>query len=182
MNLHNDTIELRSFLSQKNNDLVKALYFEWLNTPEVIKLINSFALYIKPSINFMDDSFLRFTSEQCQGFFIYHIKAQRYIGTVKLDKIDLFRRSGEIGIMIGDLSFQGQNIGTQSVKLILDYGFGVLGLHRIWGGTSEYNYPMIKLFQKFLFQEEGRFRAANYIDGQYSDNIYFGLLRDEREC
>lgn len=181
MVLINENIELRSFLIEKDNLDLKSTYLKWICDVKNIELINSFSLYTKPGMNFIEDSFSRFSGSDCQGFFIYHKDSQKYVGTVKLDRIDLFRRSGEIGIMIGEPSSRGKKIGSDAISLLLDYGFNVLGLDRIWGGTSEYNYAMIQLFQKFLFTQEGRFRSANYIGGKYSDNLYFGLLRNERE-
>ena len=180
MILSNETIELRSYLIEKDNSELKNIYLKWISNTATIELINSFSLYLKPDINFINESFIRFTSAECQGFFIYHKELDQYLGTVKLDKIDLYRRSAEIGIMIGESSEYGKKIGTQSINLLLAYGFDALGLNRIWGGTSEYNYPMINLFKSLSFREEGRFKSANYIAGEYSDNIYFCLLRDER--
>jgi RimJ/RimL family protein N-acetyltransferase len=180
MILSTKTIELRSFISQKDNIHLKEKYLAWLSDIENIELINSFGLYIKPSTQFIDESFQRFTCSTCQGFFIYDTEHKEYLGTVKLDKIDLFRRSAEIGIMIGERTSQGKKIGSQCMEIILDFGFNTLGLYRIWGGTSEFNSPMIRLFEKYSFQNEGRFRSANYIQGKYSDNLYFGLLCHER--
>ena len=181
MILCNDIIELRPYVLEINNDELKLIYLKWLSNYTNIELVNSFELLAMSDINFIDNSFRRFTASNAQGYFIYHKVEKKYIGTAKLDKIDLFRRSAEFGVMIGEVSFRGQKVGSQAMNLILEYGFDILGLHRIWGGTSELNNGMIRLFNKFGFKEEGRFREANYINGVYSDNIYFGLLRNERK-
>ena len=178
MILSNETIELRPFILEKDNNALKEQYLNWF-TYDNVQLINSYDLFVHSSLNFIEESFKRFSSSTCQGFFIYDKRSKQFLGTLKLDKIDMFRRSTEIGLMIGESSFQGKQVGTQVMQLIIDYSFNVLGLHRIWGGTSEYNKGMITLFKKYNFTEEGRFKDANYISGKYSDNIYFGLIKKE---
>ena len=179
MILSNKNLELRPFILEKDNDKLKQQYLSWFSYDN-IKLINSYELFIHSSLDFMEESFKRFSSSTCQGFFIYDKQLEEFLGTIKLDKIDMFRRSAEVGLMIGETSSQGKKIGTQVMQLIIDYSFNILGLHRIYGGTSEYNDGMIKLFKRYDFIEEGRFKDANYISGKYSDNIYFGLIEKEK--
>lgn len=83
--------------------------------------------------------------------------------------------------MIAEKDFKNKNIGTFSMKLILNYSFKILGLHRIWGGTAQNNIGMQKLFKKFGFKEEGRQRETIYVNGIYQDAFLYGLLKKEWE-
>jgi len=67
----------------------------------------------------------------------------------------------------------------QATRLILDYGFYQLNLHRIWSGALAFNERSIQLHKVVGFQEEGRQREAVFRNGEFHDIVMFGLLRDE---
>lgn len=179
MILENDILSLVPFMNVKDNTELKKEYLSWLNNKSVITSINSYELLKHKDISFVEESFKRFTSKNCSGYFIFVKEDNKYIGTVKLDKIDMFRRSAEIGIMIGDTSYYGKGFGYESVKLLVTYSFETLKLHRIWGGTDEYNISMRKIFKKLNFTQEGVLREANYINENYSDNVLYSILSNE---
>lgn len=181
MILENEIIQLRPYILEKDNLILKKQYLEWIQYYSNIEYINSVSMLINDDLDFIENSFNRFTAKNSQGFFIYHKDSQKFVGTVKLDKIDFFRKSGEFGIMIAEKDFKNKNIGTFSMELILNYSFKILGLHRIWGGTAQNNIGMQKLFNKFGFKEEGRQRESIYIDGVYQDAFLYGLLNIEWE-
>lgn len=179
MILENKIIQLRPYILEKDNLTLKAQYLEWIQDYNNIEYINSISLLMNDRLEFIESSFSRFTAKNAQGFFIYHKSSKTFIGTVKLDKIDFFRQSGEFGIMIGEQNFKRQNIGMFSMGLILDYSFRILGLHRVWGGCAANNIAMQKIFKKFNFKEEGRQRESIYANGVYQDSVLYGLLKKE---
>ncbi len=179
MRIENEKFLLVPFYEAYDNTELRKSYLKWLNDFQIINYINSFELYKPKDLNFVENSFKRFTSDNCHAFFIYDKKEDTYIGTIKLDKIDLFRRSAELGIMIGEKNDWGKNIGYVSCTLLLDYAFSTLGIHRVWGGCSELNIGMNRLFIKLGFRQEGVLVDANFINGKYSDNILYGLLERE---
>lgn len=179
MILENQEIQLRPYILEMNNDILKAQYLNWVQDYENIEFINSISLLMNDDVDFIKNSFLRFASSNSQGFFIYHKESKRYLGTVKLDKIDFFRKSAEFGIMIGEKDFKGKKIGSYSMELVLKYAFEVLGLNRIWGGTDSNNLAMRNLFIRCGFIQEGELREHSYINGKYSNGMLYGLLKKE---
>lgn len=179
MLLENEVIQLRHYILETNNNGLHEQYLHWLQKYENIKYINSISLLLNDDLNFIQNSFQRFTSKNAQGFFIYHKSSEKFIGTVKLDKIDFFWRSAEFGIMIGEHEYKGKKIGSLTMGLILEYAFSILGLNRVWGGTLETNIAMRALFLKYKFTNEGQLRKHAFVNGEYVDDILFGLLRDE---
>ena len=177
--MNNNSIHLVAFEALKDNAALKAEYLTWLNDARVITSINSYELLQKKDLSFIEESFQRFASTTCKGYFIYVKQDQKYIGTVKLDKIDTFKKSAEVGIMIGDVNYYGKGFGYKSLELLLKYAFLDLELHRIWGGTDEHNISMIRIFEKLNFIKEGIFREANFINNEYSDNILYSILSHE---
>ena len=173
-------ILLRSFKSQENNEQLKLKYLSWLNDRENTRLIGSKILHETiHDIKYIEESFKRFTSKTCHGFFIYNKDAGEYIGTAKLDKINTESMTAEDGIMIGERRFQGKGYGYQTYDLILKYAFDELKLRKVTGGCNIKNLGMRKIFEGNGYTEEGRFRGVDWIEGEWSDHLYFGIYREE---
>ncbi|NUM25464.1 MAG: GNAT family N-acetyltransferase [Candidatus Buchananbacteria bacterium] len=85
----------------------------------------------------------------------------------------------EYGISIGDKKYWGQGCGTEAGKLIVDYGFKKLKLHRIHLNFIAYNFRGQKSYEKIGFKQEGIFRQHIYREGYWHDQIHMGLLREE---
>lgn len=178
-NLNEPDVELHSFETYRNDETLAARYFEWLEDLSVTNLISSEELILPKTFSFIADSFKRFTSKNSIGFFIKHNVTDKMVGTAKLDQISFFKRTAWDGIMIGEKDYFGKGIGYKTYKLLLAYGFSILGLNKIAGGCNEHNVAMIRIFKKIGYREEGRLRQADYINGEYSDHLVFGILRQE---
>lgn len=87
-----------------------------------------------------------------------------------------------IGIVIFDERNWGGGIGTESLKLWVDYLFRarpeIVRLDaRTWSGNT----GMMALAKKLGFIEEACFRKARIVNGEYYDGLAYGVLRDEWE-
>lgn len=171
-------IELHAFCTVDKNSITND-YLSWVNDIDVVKPIVSSILLGPKGLDFVDESYKRFTAENCRGFFIKDLSDNKFIGTAKIDKIDSYNKSAEIGIMIGDKTKWGKGIATQVYEILMDYAFCELKLHRLWGGTNSLNVAMHKTFLKRGFAQEGTLRKAGLIDGEYSDNYLYGMLDNE---
>ncbi|MGV9141846.1 MAG: GNAT family N-acetyltransferase, partial [Promethearchaeota archaeon] len=69
--------------------------------------------------------------------------------------------------------------GTEASKLLVDYGFNTLNLHRIELDVFEFNKRAIKAYKKVGFIEEGRKRKSHFENGAYHDRIMMSILREE---
>lgn len=64
------------------------------------------------------------------------------------------------------------------MKLMLDYGFGVLNLHRIELNVFDYNARAMHVYEKLGFKREGVQREALFYDHKYHDSILMSILED----
>jgi RimJ/RimL family protein N-acetyltransferase len=74
------------------------------------------------------------------------------IGLVK--QTDIYKLTAEVGYWIGE-PYWGLGIATQSVNLIVDYGFNQLGLVRVYTGVFDYNTASQRVLEKAGFRLEG---------------------------
>ena len=177
---HIDDIELVPFIQKKDDNVLKNKYLEWLNDKEVTKLIGSEQLSKKNlTKQFIEDSFIRFTSNNCLGFFIFYKIDNIFIGTAKLDKISNFTKSAEDGILIGEKNYWGRGISKKVYSILLFYAFHKLNLEKVYGGCNEKNKSMIRTFKSMGYKLEGIMRKSDNIEGKLYDHHYFGILREE---
>lgn len=103
----------------------------------------------------------------------------RYIGNVYLTDIDWINKNAHIHIMLGDDSFWGKGIGTESIMTIVKYAFKEKNLHRIYGRILSDNIASIKMFKKCNFTQEGVLRQNAYKNGVYNDMVIMSILKEE---
>ena len=81
--------------------------------------------------------------------------------------------------MIGDKSYHGKGLSSIVYRLLLAYAFSGLNLLKITGGCNSNNIPMIKTFKRLGYIQEGRLRNVDFINNEFSDHLYFGILKNE---
>jgi len=106
----------------------------------------------------------------------------RTIGNSGFHHIEWKNRSAEGGIVIGDKALWNQGYGTETMRLLVQHGFGTLNLNRIFLVVYEPNKRAIRAYEKAGFILEGRLRQASYKDGRYQDEFIMGILRSEWEA
>lgn len=102
-----------------------------------------------------------------------------YVGNIGLHpQDDVYARSAELGYFIGE-PYWGKGIATSAVKLIVNYGFEVLGIHRIYAGVFSYNKASSKVLEKAGFTFEGISKDAVCKNGQFFDEIRYAKINPE---
>jgi RimJ/RimL family protein N-acetyltransferase len=102
-----------------------------------------------------------------------------FIGNCGLFHFDHDARTCELGIGIGDKAYWGQGYGRDAVQVLLDYGFRLRNLHRIWLTVNGNNPRAMGAYRACGFIEEGRLRRHVWSNGEYIDLVYMGVLKDE---
>lgn len=103
----------------------------------------------------------------------------RHIGSSGLHGISSRERHAEFGISIGERDCWDQGYGTAAARLVIDYGFNRLNLHRIFLRVFSHNERGIASYRKLGFVEEGRLRQHQWREDGWVDTVYMGLLREE---
>lgn len=107
-------------------------------------------------------------------FIMYEYATMRAIGMVGLRHINYKHRNAEFGILIGEKDCWGKGYGTEATRLILDYGFSVIGLHNIVLDTYSYNERAIGAYLRAGFRIVGRRREAY----RWGNKLYDGVVMD----
>ena len=97
------------------------------------------------------------------------------IGLVR--QTDIYRLSAEIGYWIGE-PYWGKGIATAAVKFLVDYGFNVLGLIRIYSGVFEYNAASQKVLEKAGFQLDCILKNSVIKNGRIFNEYRYGIVKD----
>ena len=100
------------------------------------------------------------------------------VGNIGLFGVRAKDRCGTIGIALGR-EYIGRGYGTDAMRVIVDYGFREMGLHRIQLGVAPFNPAGIRAYEKAGFVEEGRYRESVLHDGRWYDEVLMSILDHE---
>ncbi|MFZ0171971.1 MAG: GNAT family protein [Acidimicrobiales bacterium] len=92
--------------------------------------------------------------------------------------IDPHNRSAHVGISLRP-AFRGRGLGADAVRVLCEYGFTVRGLHRLGVETLRDNGPMLRIAEQVGFVREGVLRRAAWVNGQFIDEVVFGMLAEQ---
>jgi RimJ/RimL family protein N-acetyltransferase len=88
------------------------------------------------------------------------------------------RTTGEVGIVLmKDYWFQGY--AEETLRTYLSFGFGTLGLHRVFGKCDEGNHPSARLMERCGLQYEGTIREHVWLRDHWRSTRYYGMLAAE---
>ncbi|MCW4019667.1 MAG: GNAT family N-acetyltransferase [Candidatus Bathyarchaeota archaeon] len=85
----------------------------------------------------------------------------------------------EFGVITGNKEFWGQGYGIEATRLMLEYGFKTLGLHRIQLIVLDFNERALRMYRKIGFVVEGFQREARLVDGKWHNVIMMSMLDHE---
>jgi len=97
------------------------------------------------------------------------------IGVVELMALDWRDKNAEIGYWLGR-KYWAEGLMTEAVRLILEFGFGNLKLHRIYAKLFKENTGSVRVLEKCGFKLEGRMREERYRYGKWHDALRYGIL------
>lgn len=83
------------------------------------------------------------------------------VGSIGLFAFDAERGSAEIGAAIGR-PYWNRSLGTRAGRLVVGFGFSVLGLQRIEAVVLEVNRPVRRVLEKLGFHRSGREVAPDW--------------------
>lgn len=102
------------------------------------------------------------------------------VGSVYIRDIDQVHHKGEYGIFIGEEAARGRGIGTQAARLMIEYGFQTLGLHRIYLRALADNEQAVRSYEKAGFVKEGYLKEDVCINGWYVDIVWMAIVNEEK--
>jgi RimJ/RimL family protein N-acetyltransferase len=103
----------------------------------------------------------------------------RLLGVAGLHHLDDPARQAEFGIFLGGPEEWGKGYGGEATRLLLDHGFDVLGLNRVWLHVHADNLRGLRAYARAGFRREGVLRQAALRGGRYLDVVVMAVLREE---
>lgn len=156
-----------------------ALYHSWRNDMEVMQSTNPYLdMYdIDATKEFVNQVILG--SLTSKSYMILEKETEKPIGVTSLINIDYKNRHAECIIDIGERPFWGKGYGTETMRLLLDYAFLEMNLHRVSLRVFSFNEKAINLYKKMGFSHEGNARQSLFRAGAWHDVIHMGILQEE---
>jgi ribosomal-protein-alanine N-acetyltransferase len=102
----------------------------------------------------------------------------RMIGTCGFVRFDCPHNSAEIGYVLNP-DHQGKGYMYEAARRVMQFGFSVLGLHRIEARYMTENLPSRRVMEKLGMTFEGVKRSAMLVKGLYRDIGYCAILANE---
>jgi RimJ/RimL family protein N-acetyltransferase len=87
-------------------------------------------------------------------------------------------RTAEVGIVLLP-QFCRNGFGSEILRAFLAFGFGSLGMHRVFGKCDELNIPSARLMEKCGLVYEGTIREHVWLRDHWRSTRYYGMLEGE---
>lgn len=113
-----------------------------------------------------------------QGYSLSIWHNGRLAGVVGLYDLDLFVRKAEIGYWLGQ-EFEGLGLMTRSVRVLLDYAMGEVGLSRVQIRVHVDNLRSRAIPERLGLQLEGLLRNDGTLHGKPCDHALYAITDQE---
>jgi len=113
------------------------------------------------------------------SFAIHRPGDERPLGVISLMNLSEANLSADLSIIVGSQEDRHEGLGTEAIRLLLDYAFRERSLHRVGLSVFDFNGPARATYEKLGFREEGRLREALRRGSTFHDAILMSVLADE---
>jgi RimJ/RimL family protein N-acetyltransferase len=164
----------------EKEDLI--LLRDWRNNPDLRKnyrevrelnMTNQEAWYNKSCVNNPNDFM----------FIIQRLEDNKPIGAAGLLYINWIIRSADFSFYIGEenVYIDDKGYAEDAAKLLIDYGFNNLNLHKIWMELYEFDIKKINFFKDILnFNQDGILTDNCYEGGKYWNSLILYKLKKSK--
>ncbi|MFK7950670.1 MAG: GNAT family N-acetyltransferase [Saprospiraceae bacterium] len=111
-------------------------------------------------------------------FVIIENSANTLIGDIGIHFIGNDGFQCEIGCTL-DKNYHGKGFATETLRAVISYLFRDLNKHRIVTSIDPENINSIHLVERLGFRKEGHFKKSLFINGEWVDDIVYGMLSEE---
>lgn len=114
-------------------------------------------------------------------FAIRNIASKELLGCCGLCYINWVHRNSDLSLYIGKDNLYIDDIGyaKEGCSLLFDYGFGQLGLEKIWSELYEFDDKKISLYQELGMKIDGILRNQYYYCGKWWNSKILSILKCE---
>ena len=158
------------------------LFMEWLADAAMSESLGTRAPWSRVAEEAWFDELQATQSKTTWHFVICLRDGARPIGFCGLHAIDHVNGSAELGIGIGEPSEWDNGYGSEAMRVLLDFGFGELRLHRVSLLVFDSNARAIHVYERVGFKHDGTKREAYFRHGRHHDMLAMAILRSDWEA
>ena len=103
----------------------------------------------------------------------------KYIGNIRLKILNNISRRADISIGIFNPKYRNKGLGSEALKLVINFGFDTLNLLSMELRVFTNNTRAIATYEKLGFRKIGVRRKADFIEGKFLDDLMMDLLVEE---
>jgi len=130
-------------------------------------------------IAWIEDTWNERKKEKSYTFGIVNNGNSLLIGYIELKILNHISRRGKLSIGIFNPSYRDMGLGTEALNLMTVYSFSSLNLLSLELNVFNNNPRAIACYSKIGFKKVGLRRKADYVNGQFLDDLVMDLLVDE---
>ncbi|NFU03734.1 GNAT family N-acetyltransferase [Clostridium botulinum] len=131
---------------------------------------------LKEQRDLLMDSYKQYLNGNSLEFGIY--KDKKFIGKIKISNIIMgIFKNCIVGYSI-DKDFQGNGYMKEALKLLIDYTFNEIDIHRIEASTLIDNIRSQKVLEGCGFKKLGINEKYLYIDGKWQDHVTYYIVNN----
>ncbi|MEO4052697.1 GNAT family protein [Solibacillus sp. CAU 1738] len=160
--IENDWIDVHAYASQP----IVCQYQPWGPNSE------------KESQEFVKQVIVESKQDPRSRFVFVIIEKEMLIGAGEINIRDFTNREGEIGYIVNPTHW-GKGYATEVAKLLIEFGFGTLNLHRIFATCDARNIGSSKVLEKIGMTKEGRIREDMLLRDGWRDSLLYSILEHE---
>src|SRR5690606_27131199 len=101
------------------------------------------------------------------------------IGLIDLFDFDPKNKRAGVGILISDQKNRGSGYGSEALKILIDYAFGIVQLHQLYCNILSDNQNSMSLFMKYNFKQIGVKKDWIFDGINYKDELFFQLINEK---
>ncbi len=102
------------------------------------------------------------------------------LGLIDLFEYDPKNNRAGVGILIANSNNRNLGMGTEVLKILIQYAFKKLNIHQLYANIDVDNSKSIALFTKFGFQKVGVKKQWNIVNGVYKDEALYQLINENK--
>ncbi len=118
----------------------------------------------------------RIVDDESRFDFLIFSRDHQLLGEVVINEIDHDSRQAGFRICLFRSDWFNQGIGSEATRLVLEFAFGSLHLHRIELEVYDYNPRARHVYEKLGFVQEGVKRDGVFIRDRYHNVILMSML------
>jgi len=155
-------------------------YANWLNDENVNRFLET--RFVNQNVEMIKD-FVTIINNSSDSYLFGIFVNDLHIGNIKIGPIHPIYKYADISYFIGDKSYWGKGYAAIAIKLIINFGFSILGLNRIQAGVHAGNSSSQKVLEKCGLKIEAVLRQKIFYNSGdskiWDDHLYYGILSSE---